>query len=121
MKPLETKEQILTLLDRIDYAKGAQNLHVIVLSATSIELQLSVQDANRGYDWIDIAFRVDGVSDARLLDENRLVHVDMSDGVSLDSGAIAIGNYSSRNGYTNSPLYITGETLKYEERPSSLI
>ena len=120
MKPLETKEQILSLLERIQYAKEAQNLHVSLLSATSIELQLSVQDANRGYDWIDVAFRVDGVSDAKLLDDAALLHVDIDEGISCDKGAIAIGEYKSKERYSDAVFYILGKSLKYEERPSTL-
>ena len=120
MKPLATKEQIASLLRRIDYAKGAQNLHVSMLTPTSIELQLSVQDAHRDYDWIDIVFRVEGVNDAKLLDDSAFLHVDMDEGISCDVGAIAIGKYKSKKRYNDAVFYMLGETLMYEERPSTL-
>lgn len=120
MKPLlatETDE----LLTRIDHALGGELYGVTMNSPLNFTVELSVQDKNRGYDWINIAFEVDGVSDAKLLEDGKLSMVDMSDGVSILFAGVrvglAIGKYSSLESLKDSVLYLIGTTLKYEERP----
>ena len=122
MKPLlsnKTKE----LLTRIDYAIDGEIHSVVMNSPASFTIELSVQDRNRGNDWINIAFEIDGVSDARLVEDNKLPFVDMSEGITIvfEGGvcALAIGKYSSIEALKDATLYLTGSTVKYEERPFS--
>ena len=122
MQPLhsnKTKE----LLTRINNGIDGEIRSVIMNSPTNFTIELSVQDRNRGNDWINMAFEIDGVSDARLVEDNKLPFVDMSEGITIvfEDGtcALAIGKYSSIETLKDATLYLTGSSLKYEERPFS--
>jgi hypothetical protein len=84
-----------------------------------MNIVLSVQDENRAFDWINLKLEISGVSDARLIDENKISFVDMSDGISIlyedNNVIISVGKYSSFESANNAPLYIKGDTLKYQE------
>jgi len=120
MKPL-LPNKTPELLTRIDNAVDGELYAVTMNSPLNFTIELSVQDKNRGYDWINIAFEVDGVSDANLIEDNKLSLVDMSEGVSIlfedDVCAIGIGNYKSIDSVKSATLYLVGSSLKYEERP----
>jgi len=120
MKPL-LSNQISELLTRIDNAVDGELFSVIMNNPQNFTIELSVQDKNRGYDWINIAFEVDGVIDAKLVDDTKLTHVDISEGVTLISEegffGIGVGDYSSIEALKSATLYLIGTSLKYEERP----
>ncbi len=80
VKPLNASS-LTALLVRIDNATHGEIRSITPLSPTSIEIRFSVQDIARGYDWIDIAFRMEGVSDAKLVSDNVLRSLDMSEGI----------------------------------------
>jgi len=119
MKPLLTQIDIDNLLNRLERGVEAQNLSIEVISPLKMILRMSLQDTHRDYDWLDVLFEIDGVSDARLLDETQLLHVDMSEGFSLihknAMAGICIGNYAEVSTFKDSTLYILGKSLKYEE------
>jgi hypothetical protein len=122
MKPLlpnKTKE----LLTRIDNAIDGEIRSVVMNSPTNFTIELSVQDRNRGNDWINMAFEVDGVRNAALIEDSKLGLIDMSEGISIvfEDGTcgLAIGEYSSMEALKDAKLYLTGSSLKYEERPFS--
>ena len=123
MKPLVTQKSVKMLLERFERGIDAQNIRITVKSATKIEVQLSLQDTHREYNWIDVVFEIDGVSDARLLEENQLAHIDMSEGFSLIVTScvtgFCIGNYTNSSNFRDSCLFIVGESLKYNELPFS--
>jgi hypothetical protein len=120
VKPLSALT-LKNLLDRIDFARQGEICSLTPLSPTSIEIRFSVQDIARGFDWIDIGFRIDGVSDAKLLSDNILKTLDMSEGITAEmdtkSCAIGIGSYSGR--VREAPCYILGTSIGYEELPFS--
>ena len=120
MKPL-LANKTTELLTRIDNAIDGELYAVTMNSPLNFTIELSVQDKNRGYDWINIAFEVDGVSDARLIEDEKLSLVDMSEGLSIvfedDTFAIGIGKYNSVESIRSAALYLVGSTIKYEERP----
>ncbi len=122
MKPL-LANKTPELLTRIDNAIDGELYTVTMNSPLNFTIELSVQDKNRGYDWINIAFEVDGVSDAHLIEDDKLSLVDMSEGVSIlfegDTCAVGVGNYNSMEAIKSAGLYLIGTTLKYEERPFS--
>ncbi|WP_345976036.1 hypothetical protein [Sulfurimonas sp. HSL3-7] len=120
MKPL-LSNKTNELLTRIDNAIDGELRSVVMNSPLNFTLELSVQDRNRGNDWINIAFEIDGVSDAQLVEDNKLPFVDMSEGISIvfEGGmcGLSIGSYSSLEALKSASLYLIGSSMKYEERP----
>lgn len=118
VKPLSSSA-LTALLVRIDYARQGEIRSITPLSPTSISIRFSVQDIARGYDWIDITFVVSGVSDAKLMSDNVLKSLDMSEGITVEISAntcaLAIGSYNGR--VNEAPLYIIGTSMGYEELP----
>jgi hypothetical protein len=120
VKPLSIST-LKNLLERIDAARHGEVLSLTQLSPTSIEIRFSVQDIARGYDWIDVLFRLEGVSDAKLVSDNVLRGLDMSEGITVEitanSAALAIGSYAGRA--NEAPFYILATSIGYEELPFS--
>lgn len=118
MRPL-TSASSATLLKRIDNATGGELRSLVMSSPTTCTLTLSVQDRNRGFDWINIVFEVSGLSDARMLDDNKLAFVDMSDGITIvfdkERAGLGIGTYNSIDALRSSTLYLIGNSIKYAE------
>ena len=118
VKPLNSSS-LKALLKRIEFARDGEIRSLSTLSPTSIGIRFSVQDSARDYDWIDVAFRIDGVQDAKLVGDNILQTLDMSEGITgeMDTGrcALAIGSYNGR--VSDAPFYIVGTTMGYEELP----
>ena len=118
MKPLLSKE-VNSFLERFGNFIDAEFRHVEVLSPTAINITLACQDSARGFDWISLNLEFSGISDARLLDSSKLLHVDMSDAVSIitkdNSFAFGLGSYSTISSIKNSAFYIICENIKYEE------
>lgn len=111
------------LLERIENAKGGELRSIIMQDPTTCLLTFSVQDKNRGYDWINVTFEISGVHDARLLEEERLKHVDMSDGVSVlfdgEACGILFGSYNRLTAHDDATMYVLGTSMKYLELPFS--
>ncbi len=118
MKPLN-KQSATKLLERIDNATRGELRSISVLGPTTMQLRVSIQDKNRGFDWIDIIFEINGVTNAQLLDDSKLAYVDMADGLSIivdtDGSGIGVGSYSSLDALQDSTLFITGSDIKYAE------
>lgn len=118
MKPL-TQTDANRLLERIDHARGGELRSVKMHDPATFHLTFSVQDRNREFDWVDITFEVSGVSDARLIDEDKLSFVDMDQGISIlfEDGqcAIAIGSYRTLTSVSDAAMYLVGTSMKYGE------
>lgn len=116
VKPLST-QSLKALCERIDYARNGEIHSLTPLSPTSIEIRFSVQDKARGFDWIDISFVIDGVSDAKLVGDNVLRMLSLDEGITIEidntKTALAIGDYKGR--IEDAPMYIIGKSLGYEE------
>lgn len=120
IKPLNASS-LANLLARIENARYGEVRSITPLSSSSIEIRLSVQDTARGYDWIDIAFVINGVSDAKLLNDNVLGLLDMREGIcgEIESArcGLAVGEYSGR--LNESSMYVIGTSMGYKELPFS--
>lgn len=120
VKPLNAGS-LTALMGRIEHAKDGEIRSITPLSPTSIAIRFSVQDSARGFDWIDVAFVIDGVEDAKLVNDAVLRSMDMSEGITVEltasATALAVGAYVGR--VNEAPLYIVGKTMGYEELPFS--
>ncbi len=118
MRPLHVS-QIEVFNKRFNNLIDAELIRVDINSATAITLIFNVQDENREFDWIGLELQVSGVSDAKIVDDNKIPFIDMSDGVSIlhenSSVIISIGKYRSFETANNAPLFVKGSTLKYKE------
>ncbi|MGA9046735.1 hypothetical protein [Sulfuricurvum sp.] len=120
MTPLNSNS-LKNLMDRIEDARQGEIRSLIPHSPTTIEIRFSVQDIARGYDWIDVVFRIEGVNDAKLVSDTILRSWDMSEGITVEltpnSAALALGSYAGRA--NEAPVYILGTSIGYEELPFS--
>lgn len=116
VKPLNALS-LNALCERIDFARNGEIHSLTPLSSTSIEIRFSVQDRARGFDWIDVAFVIDGVSDAKLVSDNILRVLSMDEGITVEmdnaKAVLAIGEYKGR--IEDAPVYIIGSTMGYAE------
>lgn len=117
VKPLNA-QSLHALCERIDYARHGEIRSLTPLSSTSIEIRFSVQDKARGFDWIEVAFVIGGVNDARLVSDNALKMLSLDEGITAEldnaKAALAIGDYKGR--IEDAPLYVVGTAMGYEER-----
>ena len=123
MKPLSSASAASSLSERILHGEGAM-LHSLNLGGpTSATLRISVQDKHRGYDWIDMMFEINGMNDARLIDDDKLGFLDTDEGITImfENGmwGLGVGRYGSLEALKSAPLYCIGASLKYEEAPFS--
>ncbi len=105
-------------LERFEHFKDAQFRSLTIISATQIKLIFAVQDKARAYDWITMEFDFYGVQDARLIEDNKLDFVDMSEGISIlkeELFSFAIGEYNNFQNMKNSIFYIQAENIKYTQ------
>lgn len=118
MRPLLEKEAS-SFLERFDFFKDSEFRNVEILSPTTIKITLAAQDSARGFDWISIDLEFSGISDARLLQNSKLPHVDMNDGISIiytnSVFAFGVGTYSNLSSIKNSTCYIISSSIKYRE------
>jgi hypothetical protein len=118
MKPLLTKE-MNSFLERLGNFVDAEFRDIEIISPTTIKITLAGQDSARGFDWITVEFEFSGVNDARLIENSKLPHVDMSDGVNIlcEDGlfTFGIGKETTISSLKNSICQITSSTLKYQE------
>ena len=106
-------------LERFNHFKDADFRSLEIISPLNVQLTFAVQDGARAHDWITLTLKFNTISDAQLLENNRLGLVDMSSGVTLieDEGSFAFGVGECYNISTikTAPLYIIASSLKYEE------
>lgn len=116
MKPL-LKKDIDAFLKRFDNFIDAELRFIEIVSATTIKITLAAQDSARGFDWITLTLEFNGISDAMLLENSKLSHVDMSEGITLlcenNLFAFGIGSYNDLRNITDSLCYIKADSLKY--------
>lgn len=80
------------------------------ISPTQIKLTLACQDSARGYDWLCLEFYFFNVVEASLIDNNKLLHVEMCDGISLTHKD---NNFTFKT--NNATLKIVSSDIRYQE------
>ncbi|MCK9491546.1 MAG: hypothetical protein M0Q24_05610 [Sulfurimonas sp.] len=90
-----------------------------VISKDVIKVVIATQDSSRDYDWVTITLEFNNVSDAKLLKDDKLSLIDMSDGLTILSQdslfAFGVGNYDNIFGIKNAICYIISSSIKYKE------
>jgi len=119
MRPL-LKKDLPAFVERFSNFTDAEPRALEILSASQIKLTLAVQDKARAYDWITLELLFDGVSDARLPQNNQLSLIDRSEGANIiieeENFAFGFGACYNISSIQNSVMYIIGAELKYEEK-----
>jgi len=117
MKPLLAKD-LAAFMQRFNNFKDGEFRSLEVVSPTTMKIVLAGQDEARAFDWISIELELNGVNDARLLENSKLHLVDMGDGINLihdESLAFALGEYDNISSIKNSLCYIICTDIKYQE------
>ena len=109
MKPL-AKSSLEQFLKRFEHFKEGEFRNITINSPTNITLTFAVQDVSRAYNWLSISLEFDGVSDASLLDNSDLDHVDMSEGIDIKNNGTQFAFKIK-----NSTFCLISSSLKYEE------
>ncbi|MBE0513514.1 hypothetical protein [Sulfurimonas sp.] len=116
MRPL-LKKDCNAFLKRFDNFIDAELRFIEVVSATTVKITLAAQDNARGFDWITLTLEFNGIKGALLLENSKLSHVDMSEGITLlceeSRFAFGIGSYTNLRNITDSLYYIKADSLKY--------
>lgn len=117
IKPLLDKN-LTPFLKRFDGFIDAEFRSIEIVSPTTVKITLAAQDSARGFDWITIELEFNGVNNARVLDNSKLSHIDMSNGITLiyadNQFVFGVGDYNYSN-ITDSICYIKAISLKYLE------
>ena len=117
MRPL-TSNKLTEFLERFQNFEDAEFRSLDVINATTIKATFALQDRAREFNWITIELEFNGISDAKLIDNNKLPFVDMSDGITLVTGSnrfgFSIGKYTFSS-INDALCYIVFDTLKYQE------
>lgn len=116
MKPLtNTKE----FLKRFDNFKHGEFRSIEVISPTTIVVTLAGQDRAREFDWLGMKLEFNSVSDARILENDKLLLIDMSDGISIinenNRFAFGIGICYNISNIKTSTCHIECLNIKYKE------
>jgi len=111
MKPLLIKE-LPTFLKRFGSFVDGELRSINIVSPTQINLTLACQDTARGYDWLCLEFEFKNVCEASLIDNDKLIHVEMSDGISI-TNKDKLFTFKTNN----ATLKIITSELKYQEKP----
>jgi len=118
MKPL-LHSHLPTFLQRFNAFKESEFRSLEIVSATSIKLTYALQDEAKEFDWITLTLLFDGVSDAKLLESNKMTFTNMEDGISLfyEDTKFFFGNGIIKKGdsITDASYFIVAKTIKFEE------
>jgi len=123
MKPL-LHTTLEDFLYRFESFANSELNEIEIITPTSIKLFVSTQDRQRSFDWIGLDFLFEEVVEANLIENEKLKHVDMEDGLSIihENGLFyfMIGNYKTANGTKDAICYIISKSLKYNEAEARL-
>lgn len=118
MRPLQINE-IEPFLKRFDNFKDGEIRCINIITPMQIVISLAAQDEARGYDWINVDLEFNGVEDARVIENDQLRLIDLSEGVSLiiedNKIAFALNKCYNISSSKNSTCYVISASLKYKE------
>lgn len=118
MKPLLIKD-LESFLDRFDNFIDSEIRDIEIISPTKIVITLATQDKARAFDWVSIKIKFDNISDAKLIDDTKIKHIDMNNGISIINEqnlfAFGIGKCYNISNIKNSICFFLCSNLKYEE------
>ena len=109
MKPLHVKD-LPDFLNRFGKFVDGELRDIQIISPTTMKVILAGQDTARGFDWLTVEFEFSNVSDASLIDNDKLLHVDMEDGININHE-----NSTFDFKVQNSTLQIKASSIKYQE------
>jgi len=119
MRPLTTKE-LPDFVLRFGNFVDAEIRSVDVVSAAQIKLTIAVQDKARAFDWISIELEFTDIQDAKLIQNEKLTLLDMSEGANIIDYnklfAFGIGECYNNSSIKSSTLFIIAKELKYTEK-----
>ena len=123
MKPL-LYTSLEDFLYRFEHFASSELNEIDVISPTSIKVMVSAQDRQRSFDWIGLDFLFEEVVEANLVENEKLKHVNMEDGVSIihENGLFyfMLGDFKTANGTKDALCYIVSKSLKYQEAEARL-
>ena len=123
MKPL-LHTALEDFLYRFENFTASELNEIDVISPTSIKLMVSAQDRQRSFDWIGLDFLFEEVLEANLVENEKLKHIDMDDGLTIihENGLFyfMIGNFKTASGTKDALCYIISKSLKYQEAEARL-
>ena len=109
MKPL-SKTALEEFLKRFEYFKDGELRNIEINSPNNISLTFATQDSSRAYDWVSVKIEFDSVTNASLLDNSNLNHVDMSGGIDIKNSGTEFAFKIK-----NSTCQINSSYIKYIE------
>ena len=103
-------------LTRFENLKDAEFLSIAMQTPTSLKLTFHTQDSAKEFDWITLELAFEGVSDAKLLEDNKLHLVNLEDGATLleqnNQIGFAIGSYKRFEALKDSVCYVIASSVK---------
>lgn len=116
MKPLTNVDDFLK---RFDNFKGGELRSIEIISPIQMIITLAGQDEARAFDWISVELEFNGISDAQVLDNSKLKHLDMNEGISIlstnNSLSFAIGECYNKSSIKSSSCFMECSSIKYKE------
>ncbi len=118
MKPLLPQE-LPNFVKRFGSFIDAELRSIEILSPSTMKVTIACQDSLRDFDWLTLDIEFNAVVDAKIIDNSKLSHIDMSAGVTFlyeaDLFGFGIGEYSTNSGIKNAITFIISSNIKYEE------
>ncbi|NOQ31027.1 MAG: hypothetical protein GQ570_07905 [Helicobacteraceae bacterium] len=118
MQPLTPKVK-QKLLKRFNNFCDSEIRAITIVDPITINIEFSLQDENRAFDWINLKLEFSEVSNATLVDNAKLTMLDMSEGMSLlfedTKVGFGLGEYDNISSLQSSQLFFIASSVKYKE------
>ncbi len=114
-----SKSSLESFLKRFDYFRDSELRQIEIISPSVIKITLAAQDSARGFDWITVTFEFSAVSDAKIIENSKLTHINLDEGITLlyqdELFAFMVGAYNNLSDAQSSICYVKSSSLKYQE------